>query len=303
MFWCGKQLQIFHLAKTLLRLRWQLPILVGLWIANSWTNQIKPIGYTCIAALPGCSRIRKNQGGLQIFQQTWNLEWRWFSTNSIWFESRNSAGPVPCLHIFSGMEQWGKNQHKQLISIVSPGVSSQKCFQYDLPSILWSCFTRPASPRFVRRGRASRTKKDLDDGGQSGSDEIASDVHNVEDFREWLSLQSFSSRGLLPNQQLARKFLPPGKISDLYKHYRANQTMLGCHSVSYLTWHPIPRVFSVLWRVPVPFQVHYFHCCLQKTMEGRTSCSSGKNPCSHSVRFAGPRKPNWTAKRYLLMKN
>lgn len=104
----------------------------------------------------------------------------------------------------------------------------------------FSMLHSPASPRFVRRGRASRTKKDLDDGGQSGSDEIASDVDNVDELRDWLSLQSFSSRGMLPNEQLVRKFLPPGTISDLYGHYRATQTMLGCHSVSYLTWHPLP---------------------------------------------------------------
>lgn len=94
---------------------------------------------------------------------------------------------------------------------------------------------RPSvQPRFIRRGRAARRKIDLDDPDPSDFEEIASDVDNVDELREWLSLQSFSTRGLVPHESLVQKFLPPGTIADLYEHYRATQTMLGCHCVSYL---------------------------------------------------------------------
>ena len=87
-------------------------------------------------------------------------------------------------------------------------------------------------PRFVRRGRASQRKADLDDPNGSDFEEMASDVDNVDELRDWLSLQSFSTRGLVPHENLVRKYLPPGTVADLYEHYKSTQAMLGCHSVS-----------------------------------------------------------------------
>ena len=100
--------------------------------------------------------------------------------------------------------------------------------------------------RFVRRGRAARKKADLDDPEASDYEEVASDVENIDELREWLSLQSFSNRGLVPHEKLVRKFLPPGTVHDLYEHYRATQSMLGCHCVSHFEWfQKIPYYFFV----------------------------------------------------------
>ena len=102
--------------------------------------------------------------------------------------------------------------------------------------IIYSC-------RFIRRGRASQKKKsDLDSDGDSGSEEVASDVENVEEMREWLSTTSAKST-LLPNQVLVRKFLPPGNVMELFEEYKATQQMLGGKPVSYLTLDSIKRVF------------------------------------------------------------
>lgn len=87
-------------------------------------------------------------------------------------------------------------------------------------------------PRFVRRGRASHRKKDLDDDAPSDWEEVASDVEaNKEELREWLSTQSCKTR-LLPHNQLVRKYLPPGTVMDLYEHYKSTQALLGCQAVS-----------------------------------------------------------------------
>ena len=74
----------------------------------------------------------------------------------------------------------------------------------------------------------------MDDPEASDYEEIASDIENVDELRDWLSLQSFSTRGLVPHETLVKKFLPPGTINDLYEHYKATQSLMGCHSVSSL---------------------------------------------------------------------
>ncbi len=86
-------------------------------------------------------------------------------------------------------------------------------------------------PRFIRRGRASHRKKDLDDSDDSDYEELASDIEEDE-LREWLSNVNFKTCGLVPGESLVRKFLPPGTIADLYHHYTATQTLLGGYTVS-----------------------------------------------------------------------
>ena len=88
------------------------------------------------------------------------------------------------------------------------------------------------SVRFIRRGRASVRKKDLDDDNPSDFEEIASEVEEDE-LREWLSSAHIKTKGLIPGETLIRKFLPPGTITDLYEHYKATQELLGGYAVSY----------------------------------------------------------------------
>ena len=88
-------------------------------------------------------------------------------------------------------------------------------------------------PRFVRRGRASIKKKDLDDDLPSDWEEIDSDVDNKEELREWLSTQNCKTN-LLPHQKMIRKYLAPGTVMDLFEHYKTTQSMLGSQSVSFL---------------------------------------------------------------------
>lgn len=71
------------------------------------------------------------------------------------------------------------------------------------------------------------------DGGDSGSEEIASDTENVEEMREWMSTTAAKS-SFVPNQVLVRKYLPPGNVMELYEEYKATQDMLGGKPVSYL---------------------------------------------------------------------
>ena len=88
------------------------------------------------------------------------------------------------------------------------------------------------SVRFIRRGRASVRKMDLDDDNASDFEEIASEVEEGE-LKEWLSSTQFKTKGLIPGETLIRKFLPPGTIADLYEHYKATQELLGGYAVSY----------------------------------------------------------------------
>ena len=83
----------------------------------------------------------------------------------------------------------------------------------------------------MRRGRAAK-KRDLDSDAESGGEEIASDVENVDEIREWMSTTA-SKSPFLPNQIIVRKFLPPGNVMELYEEYKATQQMLGGHQVSH----------------------------------------------------------------------
>ena len=89
--------------------------------------------------------------------------------------------------------------------------------------------------RFVRRGRASHRKKDLDDEMPSDWEELVSDVENKDELREWLTTQNCKTT-LLPHNQLVRKYLAPGTVMDLYERYKSTQAMLGSHCVSCLTF-------------------------------------------------------------------
>ncbi|CAK9073825.1 unnamed protein product [Durusdinium trenchii] len=120
---------------------------------------------------------------------------------------------------------------------------------------------------FIRRGRASQKKKsDLDSDGDSGSEEVASDVENVEEMREWLSTTSAKST-LLPNQVLVRKFLPPGNVMELFEEYKATQQMLGGKPVSYTTFN---HVYKERWQDILRFRSQSLFtscevCCAFKT--------------------------------------
>lgn len=114
--------------------------------------------------------------------------------------------------------------------------NSLVCFSLYRPPALFplqKLLNNLGCPRFVRRGRASHRKRDLDDEVPSDWEEIASDVENKEELREWLTTQNCKSI-LLPHKQLVRKYLAPGTVMDLYEHYKSTQAMLGCHSVSFL---------------------------------------------------------------------
>ena len=86
--------------------------------------------------------------------------------------------------------------------------------------------------RFVRRGRASKPKSDLDSDADSNYEEVASDLDNEDELREWLSSTQVKGKGVLPGEVLVKKFLPPGTVADLYEHYKATQSMLGGYAVS-----------------------------------------------------------------------
>ena len=86
------------------------------------------------------------------------------------------------------------------------------------------------SPRFIRRGRASRPKKDLDGDEPSDFEELCSEVE-MGDMKEWMCTTA-SKNQLLPHQVLVKKFLPPGTVMDLYEQYKATQCMLGSACVS-----------------------------------------------------------------------
>lgn len=90
-------------------------------------------------------------------------------------------------------------------------------------------------PRFIRRGRASRRKSDMDSDGDSNFEEVASDLENEDELREWLSSTQLKTQGLIPGEVLIRKYLPPGTVADLYNHYKATQLMLGGCAVSFLS--------------------------------------------------------------------
>ena len=98
----------------------------------------------------------------------------------------------------------------------------------------------------MRRGRAARRKPDLDDPGRSDFEEVASDIEDVGDLREWLSVQGCNQAQLVPGESLVRKFLPPGNVMELYEHYRASQALLGGLSVSQLgcgvTWVAMTQI-------------------------------------------------------------
>ena len=93
-------------------------------------------------------------------------------------------------------------------------------------------------------------EKDLDDDGNSDFEEIASDIENTSELKEWLSTQSFTTGRLLPQESLVKKFLPPGTIMDLFEHYKATQSLLGGPSVSQhacnktLLWYFMWVIFS-----------------------------------------------------------
>ena len=90
--------------------------------------------------------------------------------------------------------------------------------------------------RFIRRGRAARRKTDLDAGETSDFEEIGSgsDLENEEELREWLSTVNLKTKGLIPGEILVRKYMPPGTVMDLYEHYKATQSLLGGHCISYV---------------------------------------------------------------------
>ena len=75
----------------------------------------------------------------------------------------------------------------------------------------------------------------MDDAGQSDYEELASDVDNVDELREWLSTQGCKTAGLSPNESLICKYLPPGNVMELFEHYKSTQKLLGAHSVSKLS--------------------------------------------------------------------
>lgn len=114
---------------------------------------------------------------------------------------------------------------------------SDPCLQWSLESpnpinSFRKSQTKGHQVRFVRRGRSSHRKKDIDDDVPSDWEELQSAVENKEELREWLTTQRCKTT-LLPHNQLIKKYLPPGTIMGLFEHYRATQQMLGRQSVSY----------------------------------------------------------------------
>jgi hypothetical protein len=109
-------------------------------------------------------------------------------------------------------------------------------------------------------------KQDLDGDGDSGADEVGSDIENVDELRGWLSSNSAKSP-FLPKQILVRKFLPPGNVMELYEEYKATQQMLGGHHVSYLG-HPW-SMFNINFKkynyiyIYISHQKPYFFCVVR----------------------------------------
>lgn len=87
--------------------------------------------------------------------------------------------------------------------------------------------------RFIRRGRASRRKRDIDSDAPSDWEEVGSDVENTDELGEWMCQQA-AQHPFLPKQMVVRKYLPPGTVMSLYEEYKATQQMLGAQYVSCL---------------------------------------------------------------------
>lgn len=174
--------------------------------------------------------------GSQIWQTgasepTGKLDSGFIPAVGLWFHCRNPSRPVP----------W------------TSGCSISFAFiwltwEYQNTSPVWYHFF-PQSPfqRFVRRGRATKRKPDLDDSDDSNFEEIDSDLENNEELSEWLGSVHLKTKGLLPGETHVRKFLPPGTVMDLYEHYSAAQTLQGGNCVSYLGTpfqSMIPNIFG-----------------------------------------------------------
>ena len=70
-----------------------------------------------------------------------------------------------------------------------------------------------------------------DDDRDSNYEEVESDV-DIEELSTWLNTNHSVQSGLLPREQLVRKYLPPVTVQDLYEHYKSTQSMLCAGSVS-----------------------------------------------------------------------
>lgn len=123
---------------------------------------------------------------------------------------------------------------------------------------IFSCYGLTWPLRFIRRGRASKRKPDLDDEGASDYEELASDVENVDELRGWLSTQGLNTGNLLPRESLIRKFLPPGNLMELFEHYKSTQELLGGHCVGFLSfalWNGC--CILLFWAVPSLFDTKH----------------------------------------------
>ena len=229
---------------------------------TSCTLLDQPVGFKCLASLLGVggTRLGKKASGNPDLrfgkhahpEQTGDLDCRWVFTGCIWrncWDFTRWVSQPPNSHTF-----WVTWENTVCLWTINP-VRTNFNFQfvvfetYETGSkyFLWgfsSILSEPKSVywvslytnfRFVRRGRASHRKRDLDDDGMSDWEEIASDLENKDELRQWLSTQSCKTT-LLPHNQLVRKYLPPGTVMDLFEHYKSTQKLLGCHAVSHPLW-------------------------------------------------------------------
>ena len=78
--------------------------------------------------------------------------------------------------------------------------------------------------RFIRRGRASRPKRDLDGDEPSDYEELSSEVE-MDDMKEWLCITA-SKNQLLPHQILVKKFTPGNSHGSL-RAVQSNSVHVG----------------------------------------------------------------------------
>lgn len=116
----------------------------------------------------------------------------------------------------------------------SAAADSVRAFFHNAYTKLGECLP----DKFVRRGRAKKQSKTKEN---KNNDDSSDDweVHSCEDdadLREWLEKPSDTAahNACVNHATLAKRWLPPGNLAEMYDHYQVVQSMLDAHAASSL---------------------------------------------------------------------
>jgi len=115
----------------------------------------------------------------------------------------------------------------------SAAADSVRAFFHNAYTKLGECLP----DKFVRRGRAKKQSKTKDKNDDSSDDwEVHSCEDDDADLREWLEKSSDTAvhNACVNNATLAKRWLPPGNLAEMYDHYQVVQSMLDAHAASSL---------------------------------------------------------------------